>query len=73
MKLSPQPWRTVIRALGRDGWIETHSKGSHRYFRNGTKPGLVSVACHPKPIPVGTLREIVRQAGLTTEEFLGLL
>jgi predicted RNA binding protein YcfA (HicA-like mRNA interferase family) len=73
VKLSPQPWRKVIRALGRDGWSESHSKGSHRYFRHGTKPGLVCVPCHPKPIPVGTLREIIRQAGLTTEEFFSLL
>jgi predicted RNA binding protein YcfA (HicA-like mRNA interferase family) len=33
----------------------------------------VVVAVHRKDLPKGTLRGIIRQAGLTVEEFLDLL
>lgn len=63
----------VIRVLGRAGFVFERASGSHHIFR---KPGLRRpvVVPHPrKSLPAGTLRAIIRQAGMTREEFIGLL
>jgi predicted RNA binding protein YcfA (HicA-like mRNA interferase family) len=53
----------VIRRLRAEGWTEAYVKGSHHKFTHPTKPGYVSVP-HPKrDLPIGTLRNIYRQAG----------
>jgi predicted RNA binding protein YcfA (HicA-like mRNA interferase family) len=45
------------------------SKGSHRiYFHPDTRRRVV-VPFHRKDLPQGTLREILRQAGVEKEEF----
>jgi len=42
--------------------------GSHRQYRHPTKPGVVTVAVAPgKDVPIGTLRNIFRVAGLDWE------
>jgi predicted RNA binding protein YcfA (HicA-like mRNA interferase family) len=57
--------RDVVRLLIRDGWVQTSQKGSHRQFEHGTKAGKVTVPGSPSDdIPLGTLRSILRQAGL---------
>jgi predicted RNA binding protein YcfA (HicA-like mRNA interferase family) len=55
----------VIRALEADGWVEVARKGSHAQSKHPAKPGRVTVS-HPKrDLPLGTLRSIERQSGLT--------
>jgi predicted RNA binding protein YcfA (HicA-like mRNA interferase family) len=57
--------RDVIKALQKDGWYEVKQVGSHKQFKHGTKPGRVTVP-HPKrDIPIGTLKSIEKQAGIT--------
>jgi predicted RNA binding protein YcfA (HicA-like mRNA interferase family) len=57
--------RDIITALKADGWAEVARRGSHAQFKHPTKPGRVTVP-HPKrDIPIGTLRSIERQSGLT--------
>ena len=57
--------RTIIRALIADGWELVASKGSHHQFKHPSRPGRVTVP-HPKrDIPLGTLRSIEKQAGLS--------
>lgn len=63
----------VIRALERAGLYLDHSTGSHRYFRHPRRPGLVTVPFHNRDLKRGTLLAILKQAGLTREEFLALL
>ena len=64
----------VIRALERAGFFVHHIKGSHHYLKYPDRPRIrVSVPVHRKDLPRGTLRAIIRQAGLTTEQFLDLL
>jgi predicted RNA binding protein YcfA (HicA-like mRNA interferase family) len=63
----------VIRALGRAGFFLDHSTGSHRFFRHPHRPGIVTVSFHRKDLKRGTLLAILKQAGLTREEFLKLL
>ena len=66
--------REVINALLRGGFYLHHQTGSHARLIHKTMPELkVTVPVHSKDIPKGTLRRIIRQAGLTVEEFLQLL
>jgi predicted RNA binding protein YcfA (HicA-like mRNA interferase family) len=57
--------RDVIRAIEADGWFEIAQRGSHKQFRHGAKAGRVTVPHPKKDIPLGTLRSIERQAGIT--------
>jgi predicted RNA binding protein YcfA (HicA-like mRNA interferase family) len=63
----------VIRALNRAGYLMDHSTGSHRYFRHPNRPGIVTVPFHRKDLKRGTLKSILDQAGLSTDEFIKLL
>ena len=55
----------LIRLLEEDGWRLVRTKGSHRQFRNPSKPGTVTVAGKPSlDVPPGTLSSIMKQAGL---------
>ncbi|WP_081497655.1 type II toxin-antitoxin system HicA family toxin [Caulobacter sp. AP07] len=57
--------RDIITALKANGWTEVARRGSHAQFKHPTKLGRVTVP-HPKrDIPIGTLRSIERQSGLT--------
>ncbi|MDR4307498.1 type II toxin-antitoxin system HicA family toxin [Chelatococcus sambhunathii] len=57
--------REVIAALKADGWFEVNRRGSHVQFKHAEKPGRVTVPAPSKDIPIGTLKSIERQAGLT--------
>ena len=59
--------RQIIKVLLRHGFDFVSQKGSHRKYINGSK---VVIVPHPKKeIPVGTFRSIVRQSGLTMNDF----
>jgi len=65
--------RTCIKALQTIGFQVDRQNGSHIILvRDKPEPATVSVP-ERKEIPRGTLRNIIRQAGLTVEEFLPLL
>ena len=53
---------TVITRLRREGWELDRSRGSHQQY---TRPagGRMTVPHPRREIPVGTLRNIYRQAG----------
>ncbi len=63
--------REVLRALGKLGYYVRDQRGSHIHLRHPERPPL-TVPAHAE-IARGTLRAIVKQAGLTVEEFLKLL
>ncbi|MFP4082453.1 MAG: type II toxin-antitoxin system HicA family toxin [Candidatus Aminicenantes bacterium] len=72
-KLPSLSGREVIKALSRIGYIVDHQKGSHIVLRNIEPPyRRLTVPNHPE-ISKGTLRAIIRQSGLSPEEFLKLL
>jgi predicted RNA binding protein YcfA (HicA-like mRNA interferase family) len=57
--------RDVIKAIEADGWVLARTNGSHHHYKHPTKPGIVTVP-HPKrDIPIGTLRSIEKQSGLS--------
>jgi Predicted periplasmic or secreted lipoprotein len=57
--------RDILRVIADDGWILVRCRGSHRQFRHPDKPGVVTIAgSGSHDISVGTLRSILKQAGL---------
>lgn len=56
--------RKLIRLLEDDGWFLIGVTGSHHHFRHGTKQGKVTIPHPRKDLPVGTVRSLMRQAGL---------
>ena len=66
--------RQLIRALERAGFFVHHVRGSHHYLKHPEKPGLlVTVPQHNKDLKRGTLRAVLRQAGITPDELRDLL
>lgn len=66
--------REVIRALERAGFLLYRRVGSHVSLWNpDTRRGATVTDHGSKDLPPGTLRGIIRDAGLTVEEFRRLL
>jgi predicted RNA binding protein YcfA (HicA-like mRNA interferase family) len=65
--------RDTLRAIQANGWQVVRTTGSHVHLSHESKPGIVTIAMHPGTIPLGTLRSIIRQSGLTIDEFTNLL
>lgn len=60
-------FRDLIALLEADGWRHVRTTGSHMHYRHSTKPGTLTVPGGGKggrDIAPGTLRSILRQAGL---------
>lgn len=73
-KLPTPSAREVIRALSSLGFQVVSQKGSHIKMKKiaPDETRIVIIPDHPE-IPTGTLKSIIRQAGLTDEEFIKLL
>lgn len=66
--------RDLLRALHQGGWFETTQVGSHATLRHPTRPGKVIVPVHGgRTLRLGTLSQILDQAGLTAEDLVRLL
>jgi predicted RNA binding protein YcfA (HicA-like mRNA interferase family) len=60
--------KEIIQVLIRNGFVFVSQRGSHQKYRKDKRS--VIVPAPRKEIPIGTLRSIIRQAGLTREDFL---
>ena len=70
-RLPSLKYRDVVASLRNNGFEYLRpGKGSHEFWINRHTKKITMVACHPGDVPRGTLRAIIAQAGLTTEEFL---
>ena len=72
-KLRPLPPKKVIKSLSKVGFVPFRQKGSHIILKN--EEGVVIVVPNNpgEDIGRGLLLKIIKQAGLTKEEFLKLL
>jgi predicted RNA binding protein YcfA (HicA-like mRNA interferase family) len=61
----------VLRKLKRGGFLETRNSGSHIVLRH-PDGRQTYVAMHPGDIPLGTFKSILKQAGLSEDEFKDL-
>ena len=57
--------KEIIKLLEADGWRLARIDGSHHHFLHPTKKGIVTVKHPDKDIPIGTLKSIERQSGLS--------
>ena len=69
-KLRRVSGREVIRALEKLGFEQVRQRGSHVVLKKQTPAGEIGcvVPLH-RELAIGTLRGILRQAGVTPEEF----
>jgi predicted RNA binding protein YcfA (HicA-like mRNA interferase family) len=66
--------RDVDGALRRGGFVLVHQRGSHRYYASPKTGKIVTaVPMHPGDVKRPLLKKIIRDAGLTEEEFRKLL
>ena len=71
--MKPLPFREVKRKLEAAGFTEASQSGSHIKFARTTAEGIrTAVVPKHREIAAGTLRSILRQAGLNESEFATL-
>ncbi len=62
----------AVRAFERAGWRQDRQRGSHVILLKPGHSASLSVPQHRELAP-GTLRALIRSAGMTVDEFVGLL
>jgi predicted RNA binding protein YcfA (HicA-like mRNA interferase family) len=62
-----------VKALGKVGFVVYRQRGSHITLVRKTPPPSQTTIPNHKELDRGTLRAIIRQAGLTVDEFMALL
>jgi predicted RNA binding protein YcfA (HicA-like mRNA interferase family) len=70
-RLKPLAYREVRRRLEAAGFVQISQRGSHvKFFRSAPEGSRVAIVPrHTADVPIGTLRSILSQAGITPEEF----
>lgn len=69
---TPRP-REVVAALKRVGFIEHHQKGSHLYLWHPGLRVMTSVPIHSGDLHRGLFKAILKQTGLSEDQFRELL
>ncbi|MDD5272755.1 MAG: type II toxin-antitoxin system HicA family toxin [Methylovulum sp.] len=59
--------KEIIAVLLLHGFVKTSQKGSHQKYSKANR--AVIVPSPKKEIPIGTLQSIIKQSGLTREDF----
>jgi predicted RNA binding protein YcfA (HicA-like mRNA interferase family) len=65
--------RQLVRVLERKGWTLARTRGSHLVFAHPETPKLVTVPNHPGDLKRPLLAGILKDAGISREEFVRLL
>ncbi len=72
-KLPEYNYRNLIKKLRAAGFIfDRQAKGSHEIWFNPVTRKRTTIPNHSKSISKGTLRAVIRQIGLTVDEFLDI-
>jgi len=65
----PTKVKDAIAIIEQDGWRLVATRGSHRQFKHGLKPGRVTIAGKPSDdLSPGTFASILKQAGLKAKK-----
>jgi predicted RNA binding protein YcfA (HicA-like mRNA interferase family) len=59
--------------VAKSGICHQTAKGDHVIMKRANPPARVTVPNHRKDLKPGTLHEIIKEAGLTVDEFIQLL
>lgn len=73
MKLPVVSGQEALKAFQKIGYIFDHQTGSHIIIRNSNPPFRRLTIPDHREIAKGTLRSLIREAGLTVEQFADLL
>jgi predicted RNA binding protein YcfA (HicA-like mRNA interferase family) len=65
--------KKILQALERGGFELHHSRGSHLYLLHPLTQRATTIAIHSSDISRGLLKEIIKQAGLTENQFRKLI
>ena len=66
--------KQVLRVFKKAGFYVHHQTGSHATLKHVEDPAKrVTIPIHARELPRGTLMAIVKQAGMTQDEFLRYL
>lgn len=63
--------KQVEKALEKAGFLFVRQSGSHKIYVKGKY--CITLPWHNKDMKIGTVKNIVKQSGLTTEAFLELI
>ena len=70
-KLGGFGYRNIARRMKALGFrFDRQAAGSHEIWYNPATDRYTTIPNHPKDMPEGTLRAILKQAGISTEDFL---
>ena len=69
-KLPAMSGAEVVKAFGRAGWRRDRQRGSHVVMLKPGEIASLSIPQHREVAP-GTLRSLIRAAGMSVEEFVG--
>ena len=64
--------KALIKKFEKAGYVIDRQKGSHVILYNNKQGKRLTIPMHVKDLPKGTLLSIIKQAGLTKDEFLKL-
>ena len=72
-RLAGLSYRDVVGRLRRAGFeFDRHAKGSHEIWWHPSSRRRTTVPNHPGDLDEGTVRAVIRQAGITVDDFLAL-
>ena len=72
-RLAGLSYRKVTGKLRAAGFeFDRYAKGSHEIWRNRVTRRRTTVPNHPGDVPEATLQAIIREAGISVDEFLEL-
>ncbi|MGH7492539.1 MAG: type II toxin-antitoxin system HicA family toxin [bacterium] len=72
-KLPTVSGQEIVRALAKIGYQFDHQRGSHIVLRQSFAPYRRLTVPNHKTVAKGTLRAIIREVGLTVDDFVALI
>ena len=54
----------LMKFIKEEGWQLVRIRGSHHHYKHPSRSGLVTVPHPKKDIPIGTVKSILKQAGI---------
>jgi len=70
-RLSGFNYRQIVKKLHRQGFeFDRQAAGSHEIWHNLGAGRYTTIPNHPGDMPEGTLRAILKQAGISLDDFL---
>lgn len=70
-RLAGFKYRQIVKKLKKRGFeFDRQAAGSHEIWFNPATSKYTTIPNHPGDMPEGTLKAILKQTGITTEQFL---